>query len=184
MADELEEFLRQAAARRQQRQKSAGGRPVSGGQATGQTAAGQAAGGRASAPDRFAGSSKEGVGNKRAAATRSGLERAPEQPSRVEQRRLEPSLVNRHVETAIDQADEQIDAYVDKTMASDLRPMGKGSMTSSKGNLHASASAPQSQPQVQAQVSSKDLIRQLRNPETLRMAIIAHEILRRPYEEK
>lgn len=182
MADELEEFLRQAAARRQQRQKSAGSKPVSGGQTTGSGAAGQAAGGRA--PDRFAGSSKEGVGNKGAASTRSGSERASEQPGRVEQRRLEPSLVNRHVQTQIDQADEQIDAYVDKTMASDLRPMGKDSMTSSKGNLHATASAPQSQPQVQAQVSSKDLIRQLRNPETLRMAIIAHEILRRPYEEK
>ncbi len=182
MADELEEFLRQAAARRQQRQKSAGGKSVSGGQASGAGAAGQVTG--RSVPDRFAGSSKEGVGNKGAGAARSGLERASEQPGRVEQRRLEPSLVDRHVETQIDQADEQIDAYVDKTMASDLRPMGKGSMTSSKGNLHASASAPQSQPQVQAQVSSKDLIRQLRNPETLRMAIIAHEILRRPYEEK
>lgn len=175
MADELEEFLRQAAARRQQRQKGAGSKPASGGQAAKPAAAGRA-------PDRFAGSSKEGVGNTGAGVARGGVQSTRDDSVRVEQRRLEPSLANRHVETGIDQADEQIDAYVDKTMASDLRPMGQGSMTSSKGNLHASASAPRSQPQVQAQVSSKDLIRQLRNPDTLRMAIIAHEILRRPYE--
>jgi hypothetical protein len=175
MADELEEFLRQAAARRQQRQKGAGNKPASGGPAARPTAAG-------SSPDRFAGSSKEGVGNTGAGVVRGGVQGGRDESLRVEPRRLEPSLESRHVETVIDQADEQIDAYVDKTMASDLRPMGKGSMTSSKGNLHASASAPQSQPQVQAQVSSKDLIKQLRNPDTLRMAIIAHEILRRPYE--
>jgi hypothetical protein len=65
MADELEEFLRQAAARRQQRQKGAGNKPASGGPAARPTAAG-------SSPDRFAGSSKEGVGN-----TGAGVVRGP-----------------------------------------------------------------------------------------------------------
>lgn len=91
----------------------------------------------------------------------------------------------------------RIDAYVLDTMHSQLRPTAatassnplpskskKKSTTSSsaRDSLQESATAPQSQPQNQAQISSRDLIHQLRNPETLRMAIIAHEILKRPYQ--
>jgi hypothetical protein len=158
MADELDEFLRQAAARRAQRQQQAGATK----QSTNQPSA-----------------------------------KTPDTPSRIEPRRLESSLSERHPTSNIEQTDERIDAYVSNTMQSQLRstittassnqlpskaknPMA--TISGTRDSQQESATAPQSQPQNQAQISSRDLIHQLRNPETLRMAIIAHEILRRPYQ--
>jgi hypothetical protein len=170
MADELDEFLRQAAARRAQRQQQ-------------------------SASPKNANASRPAEAIPRSNNTPSSTN--ADNQSRIEQRRLEPSLANRHVTTDIDQSDERIDAYVVDTMQSQLRsnsatassnPLPSKSKkksatgSSARDSLQESATAPQSQPQNQAQVSSRDLIHQLRNPETLRMAIIAHEILRRPYQ--
>ncbi len=170
MADELDEFLRQAAARRAQRQQQAG--------------------------------SKQNANASRSTPATPNSNNTPsannaENQSRIEQRRIQPSIANRHVTTNIEESDERIDAYVLDTMHSQLRPTAatassnplpskskKKSTTSSsaRDSLQESATAPQSQPQNQAQISSRDLIHQLRNPETLRMAIIAHEILKRPYQ--
>jgi hypothetical protein len=42
--------------------------------------------------------------------------------------------------------------------------------------------ATQVEPQKTAMVSSASMIHQLRDPQTMRMAIIAHEILKRPWQ--
>jgi hypothetical protein len=89
-------------------------------------------------------------------------------------------------------ADEGIDGYVRSNMrdASTLgdiqnRDREKKRVASTK-KKSTSTSTSSEQPMVHSRpndnLGSSDLIHQLRNPQTLRMAILAHEILRRPYE--
>ena len=108
------------------------------------------------------------------------------------ERQIESSLANRHVSTPIDSAHEGIDGYVISNMrdASTLgdiqnRDREKKRVASTK-KKPTSTSTSSEQPAVHSRpndnLGSSDLIHQLRNPQTLRMAILAHEILRRPYQ--
>jgi len=108
------------------------------------------------------------------------------------ERQIESSLANRHVTTPIDSAHVGIDGYVSSNMrdASTLgdiqnRDREKKRVASTK-KKPTSTSTSSEQPAVHSRpndnLGSSDLIHQLRNPQTLRMAILAHEILRRPYQ--
>jgi hypothetical protein len=199
MADELDEFLKQAAQRRMRRQQE-GKRSEASNSPSAPTSRSAPAGNPSQQP--------KGPNSPapRPNQPKSELRLAPPQAQPYSQtrgnvfdedaalaeRQIESSLANRHVSTPIDLADEGIDGYVRSNMrdASTLgdiqnRDREKKRVASTK-KKPTSTSTSSEQPMVHSRpndnLGSSDLIHQLRNPQTLRMAILAHEILRRPYQ--
>jgi hypothetical protein len=199
MADELDEFLKQAAQRRMRRQQE-GKRSEASNSPSAPTSRSAPAGNPSQQP--------KGPNSPapRPNQPKSELRLAPPQAQPYSQtrgnvfdedaalaeRQIESSLANRHVSTPIDLADEGIDGYVRSNMrdASTLgdiqnRDREKKRVASTK-KKPTSTSTSSEQPEVHSRpndnLGSSDLIHQLRNPQTLRMAILAHEILRRPYQ--
>jgi len=176
MADELDEFLRQAAQRRMQRQqeKQAKQNPPN-----------------ASVPQAPPRQQRPNPPKSKPAPSRDLSGARPtvfEDTTSVEDRSLEPSIAQRHVTTEIDLADEGIDSYVrstmgDATQLGSLQNRSKGKTTTNKSKpTQQSDERPSVQQRPNDVVGSSELVRQLRDPKTLRMAILAHEILRRPYQ--
>lgn len=168
MADELDEFLKQAAQRRMQRQQQKQSPPLAG------------------KPEATSSSSKSNSAKSKPQTSRDLSSNKPDvfqEQTPVANRSLEPSISQRHVSTQIDQRDEGIDAYVRSTIgeASTLGGLQKGSK-GKKGSQAKSDERPMVEHRPNDIVGSSELIRQLRDPKTLRMAILAHEILRRPYK--
>jgi hypothetical protein len=182
MSDELDDFLRQAAMRRQQRQQEKAKKENT-----------------IPAP-------KPTPSPLRPAPTKAALPNSAARPPAPLQRpsvpvaevvELRPTLsdfestiANRHVQSDLSQADERMAEHVKSAMGSDLaspRPQWNDSRKNKQSsgrdsNEKFSATAPEGAIQSQAKVSSQDIKSQLRDPQTMRMAIIAHEILRRPYQ--
>lgn len=168
MADELDEFLKQAAQRRMERQqqkKPTGPKPVAAPKPNGRKPA-------PPAPRDLSGQRPNVFENN----------------SPISERSLEPSISSRHVTTQIDQADEGIDDYVRSTIgdAANLGDLKNRNKQKKPGAKTKSANQSEERPTIEQRpndiVGSSELIRQLRDPKTLRMAILAHEILRRPYQ--
>ena len=199
MADELDEFLKQAAQRRMRRQQE-GKRSEASNSPSAPISRSAPAGNPSQQPKGPKGPAP------RPTQPKSELRLAPPQAQPYSQtrgnvfdedaalaeRQIESSLANRHVSTPIDLADEGIDGYVRSNMrdASTLgdiqnRDREKKRVASTK-KKSTSTSTSSEQPMVHSRpndnLGSSDLIHQLRNPQTLRMAILAHEILRRPYQ--
>ena len=199
MADELDEFLKQAAQRRMRRQQE-GKRSEASNSPSAPTSRSAPAGNPSQQPKGPSGPAP------RPTQPRSEVRLAPPQAqpysktrgnvfdedAALAERQIESSLANRHVSTPIDLADEGIDGYVRSNMrdASTLgdiqnRDREKKRVASTK-KKPTSTSTSSEQPMVHSRpndnLGSSDLIHQLRNPQTLRMAILAHEILRRPYQ--
>ncbi|MFZ4468550.1 MAG: hypothetical protein ACOYOZ_04785 [Pirellula sp.] len=199
MADELDEFLKQAALRRMRRQQESKRSEASNS---------PSAPSSRSAPAGNPSQQPKGPNSPapRPTQPKSELRLAPPQAQPYSQtrgnvfdedaalaeRQIESSLANRHVTTPIDSAHEGIDGYVSSNMrdASTLgdiqnRDREKKRVASTK-KKPTSTSTSSEQPAVHSRpndnLGSSDLIHQLRNPQTLRMAILAHEILRRPYQ--
>jgi hypothetical protein len=168
MADELDEFLKQAAQRRMERQQQ-----------------------KKPAAPKPAGTPKSSAPKTAAPAPRDFSGKRPavfEDATPVSERSLEPSISKRHVSTQIDQADEGIDDYVRSTIgdAASLGDLKNRTKQKKPGGNTKSVNQSDERPVVEQRpndiVGSSELIRQLRDPKTLRMAILAHEILRRPYQ--
>ena len=199
MADELDEFLKQAAQRRMRRQQESK-RPGASDSSSAPTSRSAPAGNPSQQPQRPSGP----AGNSTQPKSEVRLAPPQAQPysqtrgnvfdedAALAQRQIESSLANRHVSTPIELADEGIDGYVRSNMrdASTLgdiqnRDREKKRVASTK-KKSTSTSTSSEQPMVHSRpndnLGSSDLIHQLRNPQTLRMAILAHEILRRPYQ--
>jgi hypothetical protein len=199
MADELDEFLKQAAQRRMRRQQE-GKRSEASNSPSAPSSRSAAAGNPSQQP--------KGPNSPapRPTQPKSEVRLAPPQAQPYSQtrgnvfdedaalaeRQIESSLANRHVTTPIDSAHVGIDGYVSSNMrdASTLgdiqnRDREKKRVASTK-KKPTSTSTSSEQPAVHSRpndnLGSSDLIHQLRNPQTLRMAILAHEILRRPYQ--
>jgi hypothetical protein len=199
MADELDEFLKQAALRRMRRQQESKRSEASNS---------PSAPSSRSAPAGNPSQQPKGPNSPapRPTQPKSELRLAPPQAQPYSQtrgnvfdedaalaeRQIESSLANRHVTTPIDSAHVGIDGYVSSNMrdASTLgdiqnRDREKKRVASTK-KKPTSTSTSSEQPAVHSRpndnLGSSDLIHQLRNPQTLRMAILAHEILRRPYQ--
>lgn len=199
MADELDEFLKQAALRRMRRQQESKRSEASNS---------PSAPSSRSAPAGNPSQQPKGPNSPapRPTQPKSELRLAPPQAQPYSQtrgnvfdedaalaeRQIESSLANRHVSTPIDSAHEGIGGYVSSNMrdASTLgdiqnRDREKKRVASTK-KKPTSTSTSSEQPAVHSRpndnLGSSDLIHQLRNPQTLRMAILAHEILRRPYQ--
>ncbi len=186
MADELDDFLKQAAQRRMQRQQE---------KQTRQSPNNPNPNPNSTNPNNRVEKPTAQKTAARVPKNTPAREDAQPRPNlfdeeqRLADRALEPSIAQRHVTTQIDQADEGIEAYVRSTIgeASTLgslhsRPKGdkKGAAKSKSANK--SDERPTIQQRPNEIVDSSEFVRQLRDPKTLRMAILAHEILRRPYQ--
>jgi hypothetical protein len=200
MADELDEFLKQAAQRRMRRQQE-GKRSEASNSPSAPTSRSAPAGNPSQQPK---GPNGPVVNSNKPKTKIPGLAPPQAQPysqtrgnvfdedAALAERQIESSLANRHVSTPIDSAHEGIGGYVSSNMrdASTLgdiqnRDREKKRVASTK-KKPTSTSTSSEQPAVHSRpndnLGSSDLIHQLRNPQTLRMAILAHEILRRPYQ--
>ena len=199
MADELDEFLKQAAQRRMRRQQeskrseasNSPSGPISRSAPAGNPSQ-QPKGPKGPAPRPTQPKSEVRLAPPQAQPYSQTRGNVFDEDAALAERQIESSLANRHVSTPIDLADEGIDGYVRSNMrdASTLgdiqnRDREKKRVASTK-KKSTSTSTPSEQPMVHSRpndnLGSSDLIHQLRNPQTLRMAILAHEILRRPYQ--
>jgi hypothetical protein len=199
MADELDEFLKQAAQRRMRRQQeskrseasNSPSAPISRSAPAGNPSQ-QPKGPNGPAPRPTQPKSEFRLAPPQAQPYSQTRGNVFDEDAALAERQIESSLANRHVSTPIDLADEGIDGYVRSNMrdASTLgdiqnRDREKKRVASTK-KKSTSTSTSSEQPMVHSRpndnLGSSDLIHQLRNPQTLRMAILAHEILRRPYQ--
>ena len=199
MADELDEFLKQAAQRRMRRQQE-GKRSEASNSPSAPTSRSAPAGNPSQQPKGPNGpaprptqpKSQDRLAPPQAQPYSQTRGNVFDEDAALAERQIESSLANRHVSTPIDLADEGIDGYVRSNMrdASTLgdiqnRDREKKRVASTK-KKPTSTSTSSEQPAVHSRpndnLGSSDLIHQLRNPQTLRMAILAHEILRRPYQ--
>lgn len=168
MADDLDDFLKQAAQRRQQRQQQK---------------------------------------SNRAPVVQPLPEQARSSPPRLQQQdpmpsaqvvdskpyvptvgNLSSSLPSASRSTSIDQADERMQAHVQQVFQNELsslrqldpKPSSKKKQKKEQRLQETPATPVEAQPT--AKVSSASLAAQLRDPQSLRMAIIAHEIMKRPWQ--
>jgi hypothetical protein len=90
---------------------------------------------------------------------------------------LEPSLSDRHVESNLQYADERMETHLKEAFTSEIRsPEGIRMLRQSEPAPGSTGPRPE-----QNLITSGDLKVQLRNPQTLRLAILAQEVLKRPY---
>ncbi len=200
MSDNLDDFLRQAAERRakRQQQKSAN----SGQGSAGQGSAGQGASGpiqrNTSAPQaptpRQVPSQKPTTPSTSSQSTPSRPRQSVPSPNartnkgpvvadvvketRAPVGNLRTTLEQRHVESDLEYADERMEGHLEEAFSSDLQRSGKSNLRPSSAPAPTAASITPTQ----RSLTSGDLKDQLRNPQTLRLAILAQEILKRPYQ--
>jgi len=199
MADELDEFLKQAALRRMRRQQeskrseasNSSSAPISRSAPAGNPSQ-QPKGPNSPAPRPTQPRSEVRLAPPQAQPYSQTRGNVFDEDAALAERQIESSLANRHVSTPIDSAHVGIDGYVssnvrDASTLGDIqnRDREKKRVASTK-KKPTSTSTSSEQPAVHSRpndnLGSSDLIHQLRNPQTLRMAILAHEILRRPYQ--
>lgn len=190
MADELDEFLKQAAQRRMKRQQEKQAAPQSPAASTGKPAS------RANpprSPDRNTASPKPtvpGLAPPQAHPYSQPRGNVFDEDAALAKQEMDSFLSNRQVSNPIDMAVEGIDDYSrsDAPEASSLGDIQnrdrekRKAASSKKKSTSKSSERPTVQSRPNDNLGSLDLIHQLRNPQTLRMAILAHEILRRPYQ--
>lgn len=187
MSDNLDDFLRQAAERRAKRQQQKSSRPV---QENPNASAGNP---RPSAPPSRNVPPPTRPAQPPASQPRQSFPSPNTKPKtqvvvadavaeavadgRSNVGNLQPSLASRHVESNLEYADERMEDHLKQAFNSEIRS-AQGVRT-----LRQSEPAPGStgiRPD-QNLITSGDLKSQLRNPQTLRLAILAQEILKRPY---
>ena len=168
MADDLDDFLKQAAQRRQQRQQQKSNRPP----------VVQPVPERArSAPPRL--QQQDPIPSAEV------LDSKPYVPTVGN---LSSSLPSASRGTSIDQADERMQAHVQQVFQNELSSLRQSDQKPSpkkkpkKEQRLQETPAPPAEVQPSAKVSSASLAAQLRDPQSLRMAIIAHEIMKRPWQ--
>ncbi len=170
MSDDLNEFLRQAALRRQQRQQQKGG--------------GKAAPQQAPAPQPPRAQPVRTIVPKAISVDIPVAELIEERPSSTVGR-LEPSIQTRTVDSNLSYADERMNQRVEDKFKHEISHFKRAVSSGATKPIELSAmsdAAAVVTPQKMARVSSNDLKDQLKNPQTLRLAIIAHEIMKRPYQ--
>ena len=101
---------------------------------------------------------------------------------------LSTNLPSGNLSRGIRQADERRESHEKQVFQhelSQIRTTNAGTAASKKRDQPSSlleTPATAAEPQPSAKVSSVSMIKQLRDPQTLRMAIIAHEIMKRPWQ--
>ena len=170
MADDLDDFLKQAAQRRQQRQQQRTNRPPVA-QPTPQQPTRPAPTPRLQQQDPIP--SAQVVDSK------------PYEPTVGN---LASSLPSASLPGGVDQADERMQSHLKEAFQHEISSLRKSEPKASPKKKQQKEPRLQETPataaevQPTAKVSSASLVAQLRDPQSLRMAIIAHEIMKRPWQ--
>jgi len=174
MADDLDDFLKQAALRRQQRQQNRPARPSAQKPSSQQTSV---------EPPRLR---PESQTLQPSIPTENDRFSSPYQPTVGN---LSTNLPSGNVSRNVDEADERMAAHIKHAFQSDIGKLRSTSNVTPGANLKrdqpstlTETPATVAEPQPSAKVSAVSMARQLRDPQTLRMAIIAHEIMKRPWQ--
>lgn len=169
MADDLDDFLKQAALRRQQRQqKKSGNTPKSTPQAK-----------RSAEPPRLEPEKPRLQPNLPAS-----LPDSFSSPYQATSGNLSRGLPSTNAPSSLEQGGDRVGSSLKPSFQNEiskLRP-SEPNRNSSAPNMLTETPATLAEPQKTAMVSSASMIHQLRDPQTMRMAIIAHEILKRPWQ--
>jgi hypothetical protein len=91
---------------------------------------------------------------------------------------FEPSLSRRHVESDLEYADERMESHLNEAFSNTIRSKD-GVRTLRQSEPAPGTTGGQASKQL---INAGDLKQQLRNPQTLRLAILAQEVLKRPYQ--
>ena len=168
MADDLDDFLKQAAQRRQQRQQQKNNRPP---------VVQPVAEPSRSAPPRL--QQQDPIPSAQV------VDSKPYTPTVGN---LSSSLPSASRSNDIDQADERMQAHVQQVFQHEISSLRQSEQKPSPKKKQKKEQRLQETPatpaevQPTAKVSSASLAAQLRDPQSLRMAIIAHEIMKRPWQ--
>jgi hypothetical protein len=166
VADDLDDFLKQAAQRRQQRQQNKGVRPP-----------------LAQPPLAQSSSEQQSKTPRRVEPPRQKTEIATaEVVSDMSSYRptignLAATLPSASVSDSVDQADERMQSHVSEVFQHEI-----SKLRSSPSSRESVTDIAAKSLEYASNVSAASMIKQLREPSTLRMAIIAHEIMKRPWE--
>ena len=178
MADDLDEFLKQAAQRRQQRQKQRSDRP----------------------PVVQSNESSRPNQSQRPTPTPRLEQQDPIPTAKVVEYNQPytptvgnlsaslPSSSTSGVSDSVDQADERMQSHLKEVFQHEIGNLRQSDPKRSSKKKQKKEPQLQETPatpaeiQPTAKVSSASLIAQLRDPQSLRMAIIAHEIMKRPWQ--
>jgi len=101
---------------------------------------------------------------------------------------LPSALPSANSSRGIRQSDERMESHVRQVFQHELSQIRTTNSVTAAGKKRDQPSslletpATAAEPQPTAKVSSVSMIKQLRDPQTLRMAIIAHEIMKRPWQ--
>lgn len=169
MADDLDDFLKQAALRRQQRQKRTNSQPVV--KPVSEPT-------RSVPPPRL--QQQDPIPNAKVVDY--------SKPYTPTVGNLSSSLPSTSLEGGVDQADERMQSHLRQVFQHEigsLRPSVPKSPSKKKEKKEQRLQETPATPvelQPTAKVSSASLVSQLRDPQSLRMAIIAHEIMKRPWQ--
>ncbi len=179
MSEDLDDFLRQAAERRQKRQQQQQNRssPAPAPQVPPKPP-------RSAAPRPQAPVSPYATPTPQRNTRPKMAEVVSDEPT-VVGHHLAGGLANRTVASDLSQSDERMEEHLKQVFGSNANDV-RAAKNRRSGSKHAvddmSAYAPIGAVQSSAMVTSMDLKQQLRDPQTLRLAVIAFEILRRPYQ--
>lgn len=173
MADDLDDFLKQAALRRQQRQQQQPQRPARP---------------PLSSPPTANQPTRPPQPPVRPMTPEVPLAKVVDEPNiRPTVGTLQPSIQSRHVEPAVSDADDRLNSHLKEVFQHELGSLKSTEAKKPKGKANTPKKTEESAAVVSVSresasgISSKQLVEQLRNPETLRLAIIAHEIMKRPW---
>lgn len=173
MADDLDDFLKQAAKRRQQRQQQKANRPTM-----------PPAEPRNAAPPRL----------KPEVVPTAEISEQPRAFTPTLAGSLSSGLPSSTVSSGVDQADERMTSHLKQVFQheignlrqSDSQTPSKKKSKKKEGRFEeprlTETPAASMEAQLTAKVSANSLAAQLRDPQSLRMAIIAHEIMKRPWQ--
>lgn len=196
MSDNLDDFLRQAAerrAKRQQQKSGSSGQGSSGGQSasgpiqrntsTPQTPTPQQVPSQKPTTQSTSSQSPPSRPRQSVPSPNARTNKGPVIADVVKETRstvgnLRTTLEQRHVESDLEYADERMEGHLEEAFSSDLQRSGKSNLRPSSAPAPTAASITPTQ----RSPTSGDLKDQLRNPQTLRLAILAQEILKRPYQ--
>ena len=168
MADDLDDFLKQAAQRRQQRQQQRTNRPP------------------VVQPEPPRSPPTPRLQQQEPMPTARVVEDS--KPYQATVGNLSSSLPSASQAGSVDQADERLQSHIQQVFQHEISSLRKSEPKSppkkkakKEQRLQETPATP-AEVQPTAKVSSASLVAQFRDPQSLRMAIIAHEIMKRPWQ--
>ena len=168
MADDLDDFLKQAAQRRQQRQQQRTNRPP------------------VVQPEPTRSPPTPRLQQQEPMPTARVIEDS--KPYEATVGNLSSSLPSASLAGSVDQADERMQSHIQQVFQHEISSLRKSEPKASPKKKAKKEQRLQETPATPAEVrptakvSSASLVAQFRDPQSLRMAIIAHEIMKRPWQ--